>query len=165
MAGTTRANAPRAGRGTLRCGRKEASAPGRLVPVSGITATRTSAAAKAPSSSHHTSWVGAGPYWTSTAVSSTPRARPALGALLDSSGARPPRGRRSSSTAPSVLDIAPTAIPSRARAANSSPGPCASRNSAHAATSTAMAARISGRRPMWSDSEPKISSVASTNST
>jgi hypothetical protein len=28
-----------------------------------------------------------------------------------------------------------------------------------------MAARITGRRPMWSDSEPMLSSVASTNST
>jgi hypothetical protein len=98
-------------------------------------------------------------------VSSAPVARPTFGETLDSSDARLLRGRRSISTAPRVLSPTPTAMPWRARAANNNATPFATRNSTHATANTTMPVMISGRRPMWSDSEPNVSSVTTRNST
>jgi hypothetical protein len=137
----------RAGRGTAMSGRSEARAPGRAVPGSGVRAVRRIAARKAPSSSHHTRCVGAGPYWASTLALSAPRARPAVPPLLVTSGARLPAGRRSSSAAPSALAARPTATPCNARAANRAPAPGASTNTRHAAVSAPSAVMIPGRRP------------------
>jgi hypothetical protein len=84
--GKATANVPRACRGTAARGRSEARTPGRTGAVSGSASTATAAKAKAPSSSHQTRWVGAGPYWTSALVPSPPAARPRKPAALVTTG-------------------------------------------------------------------------------
>jgi hypothetical protein len=68
-------------------------------------------------------------------------------ALLVTSGARLPAGRRSSSAAPIAVAARPTATPCNARAENSAPTPGASKNRMQAAVSAASAVTITGRRP------------------
>jgi hypothetical protein len=142
------ANVPRARRGTLARGRSEARTPGCRVPGSGIASIPAAAATLAPSSSHHTRRVGAGPYWASTLDPSAPAPSPRRGAAVVISGASPlPSGCRSISAAPSAPVAVPTPTPCSARAANSDPTSCAARNTAHAPAVTTRAARITRRRP------------------
>ena len=142
------ANVPRAWRGTPTRGRSEARTPGRRVPGSGIASIPAAAATLAPSSSHHTRRVGAGPYWASALAPSAPAPSPRRGAAVVISGASPlPSGCRSISAAPSAPVAVPTARPCSARAANSSPTLRAARNTAHAPAVITRAARITRRRP------------------
>ena len=141
------AKAPLAARGTLTCGRSELTTPGRTVPGSGIASTATTPMMKAPSNSHQTRWVGAGAYWASTLAPIAPRAWPPVGAALETTGAAPPCGLKSSSAALAAPEIRPTATPCSARAANSTPTPWAMRNKPHPTAPNARPASITLRRP------------------
>src|SRR6201989_3045578 len=99
MQGTATANVARAGLGTLTRGRRDATAPGRRTPGSGIAATTPAPATNPATKSHQGRCVGAGPYCTSRLVPSAPNASPAVADVLASSGASSPLGLRSSKAA------------------------------------------------------------------
>ena len=69
---------------------------------------------------------------------------------------------RSSIPAPMAPAAAPVAAPWMTRAISSCGTPAAEVNTTMTRAWTAMAASSTGRRPMWSDSEPTVSSAAST---
>ncbi|HMT04129.1 MAG TPA: hypothetical protein PKD76_01140 [Solirubrobacterales bacterium] len=100
-----------AGRPTL--GFSEATAPGRIVEVSGEINTATAAAASMPSRMMKTSEVGQGANWISKPQASAPTASPASGATPFTTPLRRgcSGGWRSTITALNVARAAPVASP------------------------------------------------------
>jgi hypothetical protein len=132
--------------------------------VRGLVPQRENADASAVTAARIAKTIRAGEpvNWTATPVSSAPSASPAVGAALAivAPSASRRTGASSTSAAVNAPNAVPVATPCTARAAISQPIDVAKKN-IPIATSWIRSAPIStGRRPMWSESEPSTSSAS-----
>ena len=159
-AGAASSSGARVCAGTANVGRTDASAPGLGADVSGISATPMPWITSTPSSTRKTRCVGAGRNCTMSPEPSAPDAVPVTGATA--LAIVPLALFRSSIPAPIAPAAAPVDRPWMIRAISSCGTPSAVANTTMTTAWIAMAASSTGRRPTWSDSEPTVSSAAST---
>ena len=159
--GSVTANTLRAAGGTETCGRSEAMAPALRAAVSGVKIAKTSAISMTAARMIHTIAAADDENWAITPEKSAPTPIPAAGARPAMTPARCLRlsGASSRIAALNELVAAAVATPWMMRAAMIQLIEGETRNTSMETSSSASAPMSSGRRPMWSDSDPMMSSV------
>ncbi len=161
--GRPRTKSARARTGIDTRGTSEASAPGRGVTVSGIHSTTAAPTANTMASTPNTSITGWAVNLTAMPVSNAPTASPARGETLVIIAPRRLRdaGAASTTAALNAPLAMPVATPCTMRAPISPAMSSASTKSPIATACSTSAPSTTGRRPMWSDSDPATSSEIS----